>query len=176
MSAKHVNWPLGIIGGVAGAAAGYFLFRLLAQQGLYGMVVPGAMLGLGCGLLSGGRSGALGILCGFLAVPLGLFTEWKCFPFATDESLGFFLAHLGHLHGMTLVMIALGAVFAFWFGRGSERGPWGNRRKRSDHDESDGRTGAFGAVFACWFGSGSEGDARGNNREVGERNEKSIGQ
>lgn len=119
---KTANWPLGLLGAVGGGAVGYFAFFLLARQGLYAMVLPGALLGLGCGALSGGKSNVLGVVCGLLGVLLGVVTEWRFAPFAADESFSFFVTHLKDVRTMALVMIALGGLFAFWFGKGRHGG------------------------------------------------------
>ena len=52
-----------------------------------------------------------------LAVGVGLFIEWHFFPFAKDGSFGYFITHIHERH-FELIMIALGGVFAFWFGIG----------------------------------------------------------
>ena len=112
------NWLLGAAGGIAGGALGYFAFSFLVGQGLYAMVLPGALVGLGCGYLSGMKSQVLGGMCGLAALALGVFIEWKFFPFAKDDSFGFFVAHLQDLKLMTLVMIGIGGFAGYWFGRG----------------------------------------------------------
>ena len=94
------------------------VFRWLARRGLYGMMIPGALLGLGAGLAARGRSLSLGVLCAVGAMALAFVAEWMMFPFVKDKSLPFFLAHLHELPASTLIMIGLGAVFAFWFGQG----------------------------------------------------------
>ena len=43
---------LGFIGAVVGGVLGYYTFLWIVDQGFYGMMIPGALLGLGCGLLS----------------------------------------------------------------------------------------------------------------------------
>jgi hypothetical protein len=76
------------------------------------------LLGLGAGLAARGRSITLGIVCAVAAVVLAAIAEWQMFPFVKDKSLSFFLAHLHQLRLSTLIMIGLGAVFAYWFGQG----------------------------------------------------------
>lgn len=115
------NWLRGILGAVVGAALGYSVFFFLAGQGLYAIVIPGALLGLGCGYLSGLPSLGLGILCGLSAILLGLFIEWQFAPFIKDDRLSYFMTHLHDLRPATLIMIALGGLFGFWFGKGRER-------------------------------------------------------
>jgi hypothetical protein len=116
---KPANWPLGVAGVVLGGAAGYFLFRWIAAQGFYAIILPGAGVGFGCGLLSRGQSRALGIFCALLAVPAGLLAEWWLY----DESLAYFLTHLDQLQPITLILIAVGAALAYWLGTGTVRQP-----------------------------------------------------
>lgn len=115
------------LGAVIGATLGYYLFQLIYQQGFYGMMIPGAFLGLGCGWLSSRASPMRGVVCGVAALALGLFAEWKFRPFVADASLGYFLGHLGDLTGVSMLMIVAGAGFAYWFGREGRSGPIGPR-------------------------------------------------
>jgi hypothetical protein len=68
------------------------------------MVLPGALLGLGCGLMSGIRSDVLAIACGLLALLLGFFIEWQFAPFIDDDSLAYFATHVHKIRSMTLEM------------------------------------------------------------------------
>jgi len=108
----------GILGAAIGGVLGYFAFGWLARAGLYGIMVPGLLLGLGAGLVARGSSQALGILCALAAIVLAVFTEWKAFPFVKDGSFSFFLSHLHQLPAVKLVMMGLGALAAYWFGQG----------------------------------------------------------
>lgn len=114
-----VQWVLSMLGALVGGALGYLVFVWLARQGFYGLILPGAAMGLGCAALSKTRSNARGIVCGVLAVPVGLLSEWRSAPFVADQSLGFFLGHLHHLQPITIIFIVLGAVFAYWFSAGA---------------------------------------------------------
>ncbi len=118
----------GLAGAVAGGIVGYFAFAWLAGQGFYALMLPGALLGLGCATLLRKSSNVAGILCGLAAVPLGVFCEWSAFPFVADGSLAFFVTHLHDLRPMTMIMLALGAVFAFWLGKGRDAFPTSDRR------------------------------------------------
>lgn len=109
----------GVVGAALGAVLGYFGFLWIAQQGFYALALPGALMGLGCGLLARRRSMPLAVACGLLAVIVGLFCEWRFAPFTKDVSLGFFLTHLHQLRPLTLIMLVLGGVFGFWFALGS---------------------------------------------------------
>jgi hypothetical protein len=111
----------GIAGALIGAVVGWFAFGWLVSQGLYALALPGALLGLGCGLISRGVSTVNAVLCAILAGALGLVLEWWHLPFRDDESFGFFLSNLHELKPITWLMVALGSVFGYWFGRGSSR-------------------------------------------------------
>jgi hypothetical protein len=110
---------LGVIGAVAGGAVGFFIFRWLRQQGFYGLMIPGALLGLGCSLLARHASVARGVFCGLAALALALFTEWWFRPFIADDSLNYFFAHLKDLSGITILMTVIGALIAYWVGKDS---------------------------------------------------------
>lgn len=103
---------------VAGGVVGYFAFSWLLGFGMYAMLLPGALVGLGCGNLSRGYSIVLGCIAGVSALALGIFLEWTFLPFAADESLGFFLANLHQLTPITMLMIIGGAILGFVFGKG----------------------------------------------------------
>ena len=108
---------LGLIGAVAGGTVGYYTFEWIVDQGFYGLMIPGALLGLGCGLLSRERSQIRGVACAAAALVLGLYTEWKFFPFRADNSFAYLVSHVAELKPITQVMIVLGAIFAYWLGK-----------------------------------------------------------
>jgi hypothetical protein len=118
---KYKDDVLVLIGAALGGLVGYFAFWWVHDQGFYGLVMPGGLLGFGAGFCKP-RSKVTPILCGVAALALGLFTEWQRAPFAKDESIGFFLAHVHHLKPITLIMIAAGAAVGFWipFRRGQD--------------------------------------------------------
>lgn len=108
---------LGLIGAVVGGALGFYIFGWLARHGFYGLMIPGALLGGGCGLLARHESNARGIICGVAAAVLALFTEWWFFPFAADTSGAYFLEHLTNLSPVTWLMVVVGAFIAYFLGR-----------------------------------------------------------
>jgi hypothetical protein len=124
----HASWPLGFIGAVAGGIVGYFLFFLLAGQGLYALVLVSAGPGLGGGLVLRGKSIGFGVACGLIGLLLGLFTEWRFAPFIADSSFTYFITHLHDLQVTTLILIAIGGLCGFWFGMGRE----GDNRKEGE--------------------------------------------
>jgi hypothetical protein len=108
---------LGLMGAAAGGVLGYYTFQWLLGYSLYGMMIPGGFLGLGCGLLARHASQLRGLLCAILALCLGVFMEWKFFPFVADGSLGYFLRNIASVSPVSLAMIAAGGFFAYWLGR-----------------------------------------------------------
>jgi hypothetical protein len=68
---------------------------------------------LGAGIFKT-RSKTLPVVCGLLALALGLFTEWRFAPFAADAGLGYSVSHLHRLSALTLIMIGAGTLIGFW--------------------------------------------------------------
>jgi hypothetical protein len=104
---------LGLGGALVGGVVGHFAFLWLVHHGLYGLILPGGLLGLGAGVARP-RSVWLGVICGLLAVALGLFTDWRYEWFKDDPSFGYFLLHAYKLDAVALLMIGVGAAIAFW--------------------------------------------------------------
>jgi hypothetical protein len=117
------NPALVILGAIGGGLAGYVLFFQIVKFGFYGLIIPGGLLGMGAGAFKN-DSKAIAIICGVMALLLGLFTEWRFAPFRADPSLGYFLTHIHKLNRITLIMIAVGAGMGFWVPfRRSQEGP-----------------------------------------------------
>jgi len=110
---------LGLVGAIVGGVLGFYTFGWLLDHGFYGLMIPGAFLGLGCSLLVQHPSTIRGILCGLSALVLAIFTEWYHGPFKADNSLSYFLSHLTSLSPVTFLMIGVGALIAFWVGKDS---------------------------------------------------------
>jgi hypothetical protein len=108
---------LGALGAVVGGALGFYIFRWFYSYGFYGLMIPGGLLGAGCGLLARHPSQIRGVVCGIAAASFELFTEWWFRPFKADESISYFLAHLSSLTSTTWVMVVVGAIIAYWLAR-----------------------------------------------------------
>jgi hypothetical protein len=121
-SGQKPNWLLGLLGAIVGGTLGYFLFIGLTRIGLYALILPGGLLGLGGGLMLRGKSTLFGVLCGVSALGLGLFADWRFEQFRDDPSFWYFLTHIHKLDFITLFMLIVGVLIAFWLGRGNERG------------------------------------------------------
>jgi hypothetical protein len=127
MPHRLISNLLGLVGALIGSVVGFYTFRWLYGQGFYGLMIPGAFVGLGCGLLAQHHSIVRGVLCGVAAVMLAVFTEWRFRPFDADNSLTYFIQHMSDLAPVTLLMMGLGALIAFWVAKdaGIRRGPEG---------------------------------------------------
>jgi hypothetical protein len=116
------NWslPLAIIGTLAGAALGVLAFWGLYVSGFYAIMLPGLLAGLCGGYPLKKRVIGVGIFAAIVSLVAMLLTEWWFRPFLKDESLTFFLTHLGHLKRAAILMMVLGVAVAFWFGMGRD--------------------------------------------------------
>ncbi len=108
---------LGLIGAAVGGVLGFYTFGWLEGHGFYGLAIPGAFLGLGCGLLAQHRSTSRGVACAVAALVLSIYAEWKYHPFLADGSFAYMLKHLSELSPVTLLMMTIGTAIAFWVGR-----------------------------------------------------------
>jgi hypothetical protein len=102
-----------LLSAVVGGLLGYAVFWAIARQGFYEVALPGGLLGLGAGIFKT-RTKAVPVVCGLLALALGLFTEWRYAPFIADASFGYFVSHLHRLRPFTLLMLAVGTLIGFW--------------------------------------------------------------
>jgi hypothetical protein len=107
-----------LLGAAIGGVLGYFAFTWILKQGFYAIALPGALVGAGGGWFARGPSWPRGLACGAAGIALGIFAEWSTSPFEKDESFAYFLTHLHHLRGITLIMIGVGGLLAYWFGKG----------------------------------------------------------
>jgi hypothetical protein len=117
MPRRLVSNLLSLVGAIVGGVVGFYTFGWLVGQGFYGLMIPGALLGLGCGLAAQHHSVPRGILCGVAALPLALFSEGWFRPFEADPSLSFFAGHLADLKPLTWLMAVVGALIAFWIAK-----------------------------------------------------------
>src|SRR5262245_7076861 len=105
---RIVSAILGVVGGVIGGTLGYLGFGWAYRHGFYAMILPGGLLGLGCGLPSRYPSLVRGVVCGVAGLLLGLYSEWQYFQSQTYPSFTAFLPHVHKLDGFSMTMIVLG--------------------------------------------------------------------
>jgi hypothetical protein len=118
-SGAAVNAIRGLAGAALGGVAGYFLFAWLYSHGFVAFLVPGTLIGLGCGIFVQRRNLALAIVCGLAALALGVFTRWKFDASIFSNDFFEFVKHLDRLSTVTLVMLGLGGFAGFWFALGT---------------------------------------------------------
>jgi hypothetical protein len=120
-------------GALVGGLVGHFAFVWLTHKGLYALVLPGGLLGLGAGVARN-RSIWVAAACGIAAVAVGLVSDWHFEHFKNDPSLGYFLLHVHQLDAVTLVMIAAGGAIGFWvpYSRIERRSPGTGRGSKQD--------------------------------------------
>lgn len=113
-------WLRGIVGASIGGAVGWFAFGLLMSQGMYGLALPGATVGLGFALLARRPLGiTAGLFCAVAGLLLMACCEWQIGAFKDDNSFLYLLTHLHQVDSsQTIMFLVLGTVFAFWFGCG----------------------------------------------------------
>ncbi len=110
---KHKSELSVLIGASAGGLFGYALFILLVRHGYHALTVPGGLLGLGAGIFKAGSKG-VPIICGLVALALGLFAQWRLTVSVADVSLADFLLHVHQLPPFTLLMLTAGAAIGFY--------------------------------------------------------------
>ena len=115
--------PLGVLGAMLGAVVGFFLFQFLTQQGLYLIVLPGALVGWGCAYAARSRSFVLAVIAIVVAIPATIVCEWKTDAYLCDDGktlmgIGEYVSRMVELRGWQLpVFVGLNGVIAFWLGR-----------------------------------------------------------
>ena len=113
-----VSFIRGIVGAAIGAVIGWYAFGALLSQGLYALALPGALVGLGFGILSRRSMLVGGLFCAVAGLSVMLLCEWHYRPFIKDDSLQYFVTHLHKLEQFTYVFLGIGTIFSFWFGKG----------------------------------------------------------
>jgi hypothetical protein len=104
---------LGLLGAAVGGCIGYFAFFWLVRQGVYALVLPPALLGLGAGICARRRSTPLAVVCGLAGLALGLLSEWQFAPFIADERLLYFITHIHTLKPFTLLLLVIGTILSY---------------------------------------------------------------
>jgi hypothetical protein len=106
----------GVLGGVIGGTLVYWL----RKQGLYAAVLPGALAGLGSGMLARTNSNLRGFFAALLAALAGLMTEWLVFFLPREKTLENFVGFLKEFPSeppITKIFLGLGLILGFWWGR-----------------------------------------------------------
>jgi hypothetical protein len=135
MSRWLVEAARGLVGGVVGGVLGYLGFRWILSHGFYGLALPGITLGAGCGALSGTRSVVRGVLCGLAALALSLFSDWTVTLINGERpTFVYYLSHLQDQTPVTLLLIVVGTLAGYWFGKDALVSARGKRGAASEVD------------------------------------------
>ena len=116
MNRRVFREVLAAAGAVGGGLLGVAAFAWMLRFNLYALILPGAMLGAGCGSLSATRSNIRGAICGAAGLLVGMFAEWRSFG-RVDETFGHYVLDIARQPPTTLLMLAVGGAAAFNFGR-----------------------------------------------------------
>ena len=114
---------LGVFGALLGAVVSFFVFQFLVRRGLYFLVLPGALVGLGCGFAARSRLLVLGIIAVAVAIPTAIVCEWRTDGYRCDDGetlMGVleYTSRMVELRGWKLpVFVGLNGLIAFWCGR-----------------------------------------------------------
>lgn len=122
MRARLVEYAPGLLAGIAGGVAGYFLVAYLMRCGYWAPILIGALAGLACGQFSPVASRPRGVALALLTLGWVIFAEWKLFipSFEYDGTFADFARHVPQLSGLHQGLMAINVVMAYWWGR--ERG------------------------------------------------------
>ncbi|HIJ65433.1 MAG TPA: hypothetical protein HPP77_05720 [Candidatus Hydrogenedentes bacterium] len=101
------SFALAVFGAVLGGIVGYLLFYLCVRKGIVMWALPGAFVGLGRAALARRKSWILACICGTGGLGLGLYI-------VNDALLG----GIRTASAITLSIVVVGGVIAFWFGLG----------------------------------------------------------
>lgn len=135
MKSRLISNLLGLVGAAIGGVLGFYTFGWLYDHGFYGMVIPGAFVGLGCGLLAQHRSVARGVVCAAAGLLASLYAEWWYNArFIENNTFSTMVSNIHHEGPVTLMMMAIGTIVAFWVGQdaGFRLLPWSRPSRPSD--------------------------------------------
>ena len=111
-------WVRGLLGAIIGGGAGWFAYFWLLDQGFDGLMIPGALVGVGFSMLSRRSAWSFGIVCAVLGLGLMLVCEWQSLINFRDGAFFDFLGNLHKLDTPNKIMLAAGTLVAFWTGKG----------------------------------------------------------
>ena len=110
-------WGKGILGAIVGAVLGYFAFSWLLNYGMYAGVLPGSLIGVGFSIAARRPLMAAGIVCGICGLIFGFWCD--AHTNAPPETLVQYFQTFEQVPAANKIMIAVGGLMAFWFGKGN---------------------------------------------------------
>ena len=118
MGRIFLSHALGLVGAAIGGVVGFYVYFWILRQGFDALVLPGALIGFGCGLLARHASTPRGLACGLAALLLGFLCDRQSLV-NPDPSVATYLAQTARLRPIVPIMIAVGALVAYWTGKGA---------------------------------------------------------
>ena len=120
MKKTLLDYLMGLLGACLGGFVGYWAVFWISQQRFYAPVLPGALAGLGCGILSRTNSNGRGVLAAVVGLIASVISEWLIFYRPAEISfakLAEFIKQYPNQPMITLVLTGLGVFLGFWWGR-----------------------------------------------------------
>ena len=111
-------WGRGLLGAIIGGGAGWFAYFWLLNQGYNGLMIPGALVGVGFSMLSRRSAWSFGFACAAMGLGLMLACEWQSLVKYHDGPFLDFLPNIHKLNTPNKIMLAGGTLIAFWIGKG----------------------------------------------------------
>ena len=111
-------WIRGLLGAIIGGGAGWFAYFWLLNQGYDGLMIPGALVGVGFSILSTRSAWSFGLACAVMGLGLMLVCEWQSLVNFRNGPFLDFLANLHKLNTPNKIMLGAGTLIAFWIGKG----------------------------------------------------------
>jgi len=112
-------WGRGLLGAIIGGGVGWFVYFWLLNQGFDGLMIPGALVGVGFSMLSRRSAWSFGLACAAIGLGLMLVCEWQSL---LNYRNGPFLDFLTNIHKLNMpnkIMLGAGTLIAFWIGKGN---------------------------------------------------------
>ncbi len=109
---EAMAYPLACLGAIAGALLGAVLSYAAAKAGFYAIILVGVTTGFGATIAARRGGWIVALIATLVALTASLYTEWYLYPFVADDSLNYFIHHLGDLRPFTLIVHAAGAAAA----------------------------------------------------------------
>jgi hypothetical protein len=110
--AEAMAYPLACLGAIAGALLGALLTYAASRAGFYAIILVGIAAGFGATIAARRGGWIIATIAILIALVVGLYTEWYTFPFVADDSLTYFIQHLGDLPTFRLLVHAASAAAA----------------------------------------------------------------
>jgi hypothetical protein len=115
--ADILQYPLGALGAILGAAAGIFIVKVAWSSGFYAIIAVGILSGLVAGWFAKRGGWTVGAIAGLVTLAASIWAEWKFVgAMRVDDSFTYFLTHFHQLSPFKLLMHTVNVAIAVWMG------------------------------------------------------------